>query len=47
MYKCSCTISITFCTGRANQSDAANDMLHIVSVNWLTVIIIRVEHWIC
>lgn len=29
---CSCTISITFCTGRANQSDAANVMLHIVSV---------------
>ena len=38
MYKCSCSISIIFCTGRANQSDAANVMLHIVSVQWLTVI---------
>ena len=38
MYKCSCTISITFCTGRANQSDAANVMLLIVGVQRLTVI---------
>lgn len=38
MYKCSCSISIIFCTGRANQSDVANVMLHIVSVQWLTVI---------
>ena len=38
MYSVLSTISITFCTGRANQSDAANVMLLIVGVQRLTVI---------